>query len=234
MPCNSFRRLGEFFQKSSALWSFLQVLALELVFVFFCLQSNVTYCLRALHSDRFVFLSQFCALTGLSWLVPLSVWPGGLSGGFSQRAAGPGVIRRLDWGVGISCFLSPSQCCLQTSLFHMSFPSWSLRACWSRISMGGAEAAGHLRAGPGTTQHHLQRTLLIPAALAQTRVSVGGGYTGRDTDSHQRQFAPGETLLAWHLGATNELWASSLTSPRLPNPCLSDEGDDRTHLPGFS
>lgn len=44
----------------------------------------MTYCLRALHSDRFVFLSQFCALTGLSWLVPLPVWPGGLSGGFSQ------------------------------------------------------------------------------------------------------------------------------------------------------
>lgn len=104
------------------LWSFLQVLALELVSVFFCLQSNMTYCLRALHSDCFIFLSQFCALTGLSWLVPLSIWPGGISGGFSQRAAGPGVIRSLDWGVGISHSLSSSQCCLQTSLFHMVSP----------------------------------------------------------------------------------------------------------------
>lgn len=69
----------------------------------------------------------------------------------------------------------------------------------------GAEAAGHLRAGPGTTQHHFQHTLFIPVALAQTRGSVGGDYTGRDTVSHQRQFVPGETLLAWHLGATNEL-----------------------------
>lgn len=55
MPGNSFRRLGEFFQKSSALWSFLQVLALELVFVFFCLQSNVTYCLRILSSGDLTF-----------------------------------------------------------------------------------------------------------------------------------------------------------------------------------
>lgn len=138
---------------------------------------------------------------GLRWLVLLPVWPGGLSGGFSQRAAGPGVIRRPNWGTGTSCSLSPSQCCLQTSLFHMSFPSWSLRACWSRISMGeGAEAAGHYRAGPGTTQHHFQHTLLIPAALAQTRGSVGGDYTGRYRQSPKAVYHRGDTpgLASWH------------------------------------
>lgn len=68
-----------------------------------------------------------------------------------------------------------------------------------------AEAAGLLRAGPGSTQHHFQNTLSVQAALAQTRVSVRGDRTGRDADSHQKQFATESILLAQHLGAANEL-----------------------------
>ena len=35
-------------------------------FSFLLLQSNLTYSLRTLHSDRFIFLSQFRGLTGLA------------------------------------------------------------------------------------------------------------------------------------------------------------------------
>lgn len=131
----------ENFFRRAQLWSFLQVLALELVSVFFCLQSNVTYCLRALHSDCFIFLSQFCALTGLSWLVPL---PSGLvvSQGFSVR--GQLGLESSRGSTGVLGYPIPF---LHLSVVYRplfstwSLHSWLFRARWSRISTGeGAEA----------------------------------------------------------------------------------------------
>lgn len=153
----------------------------------------------------FIFLSQFCDLTGLSWLVPLPIWPGGISGCFSQRAARPGVIRRLDWGVGISHSLFSSQCCLQTSLFHMVSPLMVVQGLLEPDFHG--RRSRSLRPFKDRTWNHtasLRACPVDPSSSGTDQRECGRG-PHRMRYSHQRQFATGETLLAWHLGTTNKL-----------------------------